>query len=163
MPSLHDNCWNLSDPTWVLWPKVVLIYYSETISVDLLASDILIGSRGDLIIAKNSMNLTKTAAKMNNMPSLHNNYWNLSNPIWILWLKADPIYYPETISVDLLASEGLIRSLEDTKIAGNSMKSNRSCLQTAPKPFGWILLIFEESHMGLYCLRWSLIVILRIF
>ena len=50
------------------------MYYLETISVNLLASDVLIGSLGDPKIAKNSTNLTNVAAKMNEMPSLRDNF-----------------------------------------------------------------------------------------
>ena len=71
---------------------------------------------------KNQRNLTKVPSS-NEKPSLHDNYWNLSDPTWVLWPKVVPRCHPGTVSVDLLASEVPIGSLGDPKIAKNSTKS----------------------------------------
>ena len=66
----------------------------------------------------------KTAAKLNKKLSLHEFYWNFRDPTSVLLPKVGLKYHLGTISVHLPASEVLLGSLGDPKIAKISMKIN---------------------------------------
>ena len=58
-------------------------------------------------------------AKMNEKPSLHDYYWNVRDPMWVLLPTMVPGCYPGTISVNLSASELPLGSLGGPRIAKN--------------------------------------------